>query len=846
MPRGRFPVSPYWSSNPNIPIFLENGEERNVRTESDTHVGAHEQQHSRHAPEYICPTCETSSRDTPIHCVSISPAPPSYSSIAPPAPSPRHLTVPILTVETPRNWSKPQAPNRSLQFDPEGRPNVRFRRTAFSPLSPATTNLDDIDWRRKSQIGLGIAETPFRPDTSPITPGTAEKRGEDLSSDIRGASNLAQRIEQKLWKYSASRNVVKRWLIEIISWSLSAACMAGIIIMLARYQSRRIPKWPLGLTLNAYISVLSKVASAALLLPVSEALGQLKWSWFHSAKSKKMWDFELFDNASRGPWGSLLLLVRTKGRTLAALGAAVTLFAMALDPFFQQVVEYPEHWRLQEGRGQIPKAFGYQPFISGEVFQANFALLQVDMAMTGVTYRYFYNDGIPPVPFGKGVRAEVPLGCPNSNCTWPEYETFGVHSECVDASDRVEFRCHYGKLDWIQDPTTDPNQTNDATYPNGTACGWWLKADKNILMTGYEVGLRPRGGQTLLVRTEPLYDLYSRDFMPGYKPHLNNSRNPLAHGVIVSGRDLEHVHQNATPIVHECMISWAAKTIQSSYSEGGYTEDIVDTVINSTVGESPWLTTVIPNDNPSLVLYDYKYLENVTVVGHQGTYGMDNITHSATVAIFDDIFPGTFVHANDTNLLRYKFYNTINPYTRNMTFNPWLYENITDHLDNLAASMTNVMRSAAKEATTVEGSAFDLESIVDVRWWWMTLPLSLLTVTGIFLLATIFRSSNEHEHVGVWKTSAMATLLYGLPDDMSKKLKSSQEHSTPRARAKEVNVKWVPKRGWRFSGSSISPTSFRGSVFRRSASPISAKGDHSPVPQKARQSPPTNPREGWL
>jgi hypothetical protein len=46
-----------------------------------------------------------------------------------------------------------------------------------------------------------------------------------------------------------------------------------------------------------YTNVLSKVASAALIVPTSEALGQLKWNWFH--ESKAMWDFEIFDKASR-------------------------------------------------------------------------------------------------------------------------------------------------------------------------------------------------------------------------------------------------------------------------------------------------------------------------------------------------------------------------------------------------------------------------------------------------------------------------------------------------------------------------------------------------------------------
>ncbi|KAF1966752.1 hypothetical protein BU23DRAFT_485768 [Bimuria novae-zelandiae CBS 107.79] len=166
-----------------------------------------------------------------------------------------------------------------------------------------------------------------------MTPGTAEKaeeaeKFEDTQTEKPspkghpGKLNFAQKIEQKLWKYSASKNVLKRWLVEIISWTISALSMAGIVAVLYIYRNQPLPRWPLNITLGAYISVLAKVSTAALLLPVSEALGQLKWIWFHvkrdkSEQSKKLWDFELFDNASRGPWGSFVLMLRTKCASLS-------------------------------------------------------------------------------------------------------------------------------------------------------------------------------------------------------------------------------------------------------------------------------------------------------------------------------------------------------------------------------------------------------------------------------------------------------------------------------------------------------------------------------------------------
>jgi hypothetical protein len=67
------------------------------------------------------------------------------------------------------------------------------------------------------------------------------------------------------------------WLLEILSWCFSAICMAGIFGVLLFYNGKEIPQWPMGLTINGYISILSGLSKSALLLPTAEAIGQLKW-----------------------------------------------------------------------------------------------------------------------------------------------------------------------------------------------------------------------------------------------------------------------------------------------------------------------------------------------------------------------------------------------------------------------------------------------------------------------------------------------------------------------------------------------------------------------------------------
>lgn len=269
------------------------------------------------------------------------------------------------------------------------------------------------------------------------------------------------------------------------------------------------------------------------------------------------YDYRLFDNASRGPWGSLMLLLRIKGRSLAALGAAITIFALAMDPFFQQVVDFPEQWRTQLLPAFIPRATAYTTYVAGTLFFDNSAIMELDQTMSSTSYLYFYDNGTTPRGSGDGVglAPEIPLSCPSSKCNWTEYESLSVCNRCTNIADRLEFRCRKSTLDWIQDPVALAD-LSDWDYPNGTACGWYLKADDPILMAGYTTDqFTNHTGEVLISRSQPLYDLFTRATIPGYEAKLNDTRNPITHFLVVSGRDAIQVQQNATPIAHECMLS---------------------------------------------------------------------------------------------------------------------------------------------------------------------------------------------------------------------------------------------------------------------------------------------------
>ena len=67
--------------------------------------------------------------------------------------------------------------------------------------------------------------------------------------------------------------------------------------------------------LNGILSILSTVAKASMLLAVSASISQFKWLRFrNSGKARSLQDIQVYDNASRGPWGALEMLFYSRGR----------------------------------------------------------------------------------------------------------------------------------------------------------------------------------------------------------------------------------------------------------------------------------------------------------------------------------------------------------------------------------------------------------------------------------------------------------------------------------------------------------------------------------------------------
>lgn len=628
-------------------------------------------------------------------------------------------------------------------------------------------------------------------------------------SDEKQSLDFTQRIERKLAEYNASDNIFKRWLLEFISWTISALCMGVIVAIYLRINGRPMGNHEIALS---SANVLGKVASAALIVPTSEALGQLKWSWFHN--SKAIWDFEIFDKASRGPWGAALLLYRTKGRSLAALGALLIVLLLAIDTFFQQVVEYHARWALETMTGAIPRVADFNP-IWKPSYSMGYEVTAENKDIASALRPYFYFNGTEPVAYGNGTRPDIPLSCPTSKCEWPEYETLAVCGKCEDVSDvlNITYACLNTTLDW----SAKYVGPRGVPYSNGTVCGHFVNAttERPVLLTGFvALGIDNPSttGEALLVRNVPLTNWENRMLEYGTGSIMfQDIRQPVLDALIVSTPNgTSSIADRSPPVVSECMLAWCIQTVKSTYEWGTYDEKIVSTYIDRSNKNASWPWYTYPTPEGKFEVYNQSITLEPPDMGkdrsndtlYSRTYSMSNITAVNVMHLFDDIFPSSYTAANPSAEPMLRYFNYGEPYIKELTSNPWQApKNQSEHFEKIARTMTNVVRSST-DKLMVPGNAYSLQNFIRIRWAWLIFPFTLLLLSLAFLVSTIQKTSKDGA-TGVWKTSAMPTLIYGLPEKTREKFSESSTWNSSRGHAKKVRIKLLPNMGWRVSGQSL-------------------------------------------
>lgn len=107
----------------------------------------------------------------------------------------------------------------------------------------------------------------------------------------------------------------------MLSCTLSITATVTVAIILFTYDEKSLPKLPYNIGLNAIISIIGTVSKSALLLVITSSISQFKWLNYDNAfENGTLQDLQLYDDASRGPWGSFILLVNWRGLHRVVIG----------------------------------------------------------------------------------------------------------------------------------------------------------------------------------------------------------------------------------------------------------------------------------------------------------------------------------------------------------------------------------------------------------------------------------------------------------------------------------------------------------------------------------------------
>lgn len=180
------------------------------------------------------------------------------------------------------------------------------------------------------------------------------------------------------------------WFLEIFCLVVGVLTFAASIAVLAVFHNKPLPQWPFGITLNTIIALISAITNASLAVPLASGFGQLKWNWFKQ-KPSPLTDMELFDEASRGSWGCCETSLFRPWRVsnpysnhmphsssnqslsyVGLFGAFITITALFLGPFSQQVATYPTREVVSDQLASVPAAPNYTPALAGRSGSSKF------------------------------------------------------------------------------------------------------------------------------------------------------------------------------------------------------------------------------------------------------------------------------------------------------------------------------------------------------------------------------------------------------------------------------------------------------------------------------------------
>ena len=404
---------------------------------------------------------------------------------------------------------------------------------------------------------------------------------------------------------------------------------------------------------------------------------------------------------------------------MSSLGALITILALAIHPFVQQVASYPLELVVSAQNSTLPVLLSTPAFeLKGPVYS-----------------------GL----FGLGNFTQTPH-CPTGNCTWAPYQTLAVCSQCVDIAEHITYTesnkqvssCDVGGY---ETPCL-------ATLPNGLSIGFANNSDMKV-------------GDPTVLNTSGMLPPITLDKV-GFA---------LAHFSLMAGPD----GNGGSPLAIECSLYWCVNTYTAVVNNTIFTEYSRSSWYNATsilpladlknalnIDKSETFYNITPPTGGAKTEPNVNETWQEQLISDSDMFNQED--YIVSTASSSGQWLGPLLSGNRSILVPASDVVTL--------FNSQDLKGISTIFARVAQYLTVAYRSFADAdfpspgtAAQALGVAWETQVIVKVRWAWLSLPCALLAASVVFLGATML--GNTRGRVGVWKSNTLALLFHGPPGSCS-------------------------------------------------------------------------------
>lgn len=489
------------------------------------------------------------------------------------------------------------------------------------------------------------------------------------------------------------------------------------------------------------------------------------------------------------------------------MGALITLLAIGIDPTVQQAIIIRTRYLESEQHASLPRGKSFLQYESGFA-PTTFA---PPASLVGLLYSGMFLRSSGNLK----TSLDIAPNCPTNNCTFPAFQSLAACFSCRNVTKAVSTTC----TDISYEADNDIITYNYCTskLPNGLQINQTMMRSPmgdiqlfNQKMVASSallplVDATDYGGSEL---TTSAVNVSNPNWMRGNNYGGSILNITFLNGSISGGQNMSKVTVGGRMNAHasQCSLYWCVNTYEANVTNGNLEERAVNSWRNASAWWKPdkvhsydLMRLKNPGSNASressefVVAWDaenflWRWLANKLTLSNTYTGAVRNSTereYNTTTKDFDKWDgPPEFQWEPDAS--------SSFAYDKDQTSFSQRYDLLNNMLvmgpagvfANLAKAITTYVRTTKMSEQTgrtwddgglwddnwdivgagdANGTAYNLQVYIHVRWPWLAFVGSILVLTILFFVLVVAQS--ERHNVAVWKSSPLALLFHGLKSD---------------------------------------------------------------------------------